>query len=162
MLFDFKLQHTPGITHVPDGLSRRPGVPEDPIDEGDPENWIDKAYGFAIVAINWDQTQTQRVSAFNNVTEENSYSAYGGNSSQYTVSVFSVQMGEGQEKIPHQPKAVKADALLDNIRGFFNNPIRPEDIEDHKYSKYLRQVREYLMKDQILWKKDLHGVMQAS
>ncbi|KAJ7780760.1 hypothetical protein DFH07DRAFT_765256 [Mycena maculata] len=53
MLFDFELQHTPGVSHAPDGLSRRPGAPENPVEQEDPDDWIDRACRFAIVAMNW-------------------------------------------------------------------------------------------------------------
>jgi hypothetical protein len=53
LLFDFAIEHTPGISHAPDGLSRRPGAPEDPVDNEDVEDWIDKACGFAVLAMNW-------------------------------------------------------------------------------------------------------------
>ncbi|KAJ7267844.1 hypothetical protein C8J57DRAFT_1509946 [Mycena rebaudengoi] len=145
MLFDFDLQHTPGSTHAPDGLSRRPKGPDDPVDEEDPEDWIDRACGFSMVAINWDQTLIQHISTRNDPDShltsnpyasmlENSYASYGGTVSAYTVSVFSVTLTNEAETIPRQPKAVKVDKLLDDIRGFFNNTVHPEDMEDHDYS----------------------------
>jgi hypothetical protein len=60
MLFNFKLEHTPGATHAPDGLSRRPATPEDPVDDEDIDDWIDRACGFAIVGINWGQKSIAR------------------------------------------------------------------------------------------------------
>jgi hypothetical protein len=47
LLFDFNLVHVPGVTHGPNGLSRRPAQPDDPPEkEDDYEDWIDHAYGF--------------------------------------------------------------------------------------------------------------------
>ncbi|SJL01188.1 uncharacterized protein ARMOST_04506 [Armillaria ostoyae] len=46
LLFDFELVHVPGITHGPDGLSRRRPQPGNPPPQGDDPNWIDKYYGF--------------------------------------------------------------------------------------------------------------------
>ncbi|KAJ3564557.1 hypothetical protein NP233_g8218 [Leucocoprinus birnbaumii] len=46
LLFDFRLRHVPGHSHGPDGLSRRPPAPEDPTDEDDYEEWIDRANYF--------------------------------------------------------------------------------------------------------------------
>jgi hypothetical protein len=35
LFFDFAIEHTPGITHAPDGLSRRKPAPEDPEEDDD-------------------------------------------------------------------------------------------------------------------------------
>jgi hypothetical protein len=67
LLFDFAIEHTPGISHAPDGLSRRPGAPEDPVDDEDPEEWIDRTCGFAIVAANWNNSKR---SSFRNAETE--------------------------------------------------------------------------------------------
>jgi hypothetical protein len=50
LLFRFKLVHVPGITHGPDGLSRRRRQPEDEItaddlDDHESDDWIDCPYG---------------------------------------------------------------------------------------------------------------------
>jgi hypothetical protein len=61
LLFDFKLEHTPGATHAPDRLSRRRGTAADPKEESDIEEWIDKACGFSIQAMNWGRKKKESV-----------------------------------------------------------------------------------------------------
>jgi hypothetical protein len=55
LLFNFEIEHTPGITHVPDGLSRRRPAPEDPEEDDDVDEWIDRACGFMIQVMNWQR-----------------------------------------------------------------------------------------------------------
>src|SRR5437588_2983548 len=53
LLFDFELVHVPGDRHTgADGLSRRPPSIDDPIQDDDHEDWLDKAYSFSIELLN--------------------------------------------------------------------------------------------------------------
>jgi hypothetical protein len=53
LLFSFKLVHVSALKHKGvDGLSRRPPVEEDPMEDGDYEDWIDCAYSFSIALLN--------------------------------------------------------------------------------------------------------------
>jgi hypothetical protein len=61
LLFNFELEHTPGITHAPDSLSWRKGTADDPKEEIDVEEWIDKACGFSIQAMNWGRVKKKSV-----------------------------------------------------------------------------------------------------
>ena len=49
LTFHFELVHVKGTFHGPDGLSRRPRQPDDPImddDDFDFDDWIDNLHGF--------------------------------------------------------------------------------------------------------------------
>jgi hypothetical protein len=53
LLFSFKLVHISALKHKGvDGLSRCPPVEEDPMEDGDYEDWIDRAYSFSITLLN--------------------------------------------------------------------------------------------------------------
>jgi hypothetical protein len=53
LLFSFKLVHVFALKHKGvDGLSRRLPVEEDPMEDGDYEDWIDCAYSFSIALLN--------------------------------------------------------------------------------------------------------------
>ena len=56
MLFDFDLVHVPATRHTaPDGLSRRKHGPEEREEnEEEVEDWINRACGFAIEIVNWE------------------------------------------------------------------------------------------------------------
>ena len=53
LLFNFKLKHISGKDHAPaDGLSQRPQAPEDPVEDDNYEDWIDKSYAFGVKLLN--------------------------------------------------------------------------------------------------------------
>jgi hypothetical protein len=59
LLFSFKLVHVSTLKHKGiDGLSRCLPVEEDPMEDGDYEDWIDCAYSFSITLLN---NQTYRI-----------------------------------------------------------------------------------------------------
>src|SRR6266481_6095705 len=52
-LFHFDLVHVPATSHhAPDGLSHCTPSPNDPVDDGNPDDWLDNTMGFAIVLMN--------------------------------------------------------------------------------------------------------------
>ena len=52
-LFHFELVHVPGKLHnVPDGLSHRADSPNDPVDDEDPDDWLNRTMGFVMVLMN--------------------------------------------------------------------------------------------------------------
>jgi hypothetical protein len=56
LLFFFELVHVSASKHTgADGLSRRPPADEDPLEEDDHEDWLDRSYSFGIEILN-DQT----------------------------------------------------------------------------------------------------------
>ena len=56
LLFNFKLKHVLGKDHASaDGLLCRPQAPEDPIEDDDHEDWINKSYTFGVQALNWER-----------------------------------------------------------------------------------------------------------
>ena len=52
-IFQFDLVHVPGHLHMgPDGLSCCTSSPNDPIEEDDVDDWLDRTMSFAIVLMN--------------------------------------------------------------------------------------------------------------
>jgi len=52
-LFQFKLVHVPGRLHTgPDSLSWCATSPNDPVEEDNVDDWLDKTMSFAIVLMN--------------------------------------------------------------------------------------------------------------
>jgi hypothetical protein len=53
LLFSFELVHIPTSKHTgADGLSRRPCAEEDPLEEDDHEDWLDRSYSFGMEILN--------------------------------------------------------------------------------------------------------------
>src|SRR5882672_1257502 len=63
-LFQFELVHVPGCLHTgPDGLSCWASSPNDPVEEDDVDDWLDKTMSFAIVLMNSRPTWSQRLNS---------------------------------------------------------------------------------------------------
>src|SRR5882724_7985788 len=63
-LFQFELVRIPGRLHTgPDGLSQHTISPNDPVEEDDVEDWLDKTMSFAIILINSRPSWANRLNA---------------------------------------------------------------------------------------------------
>src|SRR5882672_8344804 len=63
-LFQFELVHVPGRLHTgPDGLSRRASSPNDPVEEDDVDDWLNKTMSFTIVLMNSHPFWSQRLNS---------------------------------------------------------------------------------------------------
>ena len=124
-LFHFDLVHVPGTLHnAPDGLSQRAHSPNDPVDEEDPDDWLDRTMGFAVVLMNsatpWShQLQLSSPVSFPLAlslpsTSFSSCSAY--------LHVDSPPTGPSP-KIPRSTHAQLADDRLDTIRSILSDPL---------------------------------------
>lgn len=177
LLFDFAIEHTPGISHAPDGLSRRPGAPEDPIDDEDPEDWIDRACGFSIIAANWNNTSRKAVCA-SIPTTENPY--MGAAEEEGFVSVFTdhvnpyVGLTEEQDdtdtvwvlasfaatedgNIPRSERAREADKDMERVFKYLDDLQHPPGFSTQRHKRFLKKVRGFFRKENKLWKRDPRG-----
>src|SRR5882672_9223141 len=63
-LFQFELVHVPGRLHTdPDGLSCRASSPNDPVEEDDADDWLDKTMSFAVILMNSCPSWSQRLNS---------------------------------------------------------------------------------------------------
>ena len=63
-LFQFKLLHVPGRLHTgPDGLSQHAISPNDPVEEDDADDWLNKTMSFAIILMNSWPSWASRLNA---------------------------------------------------------------------------------------------------
>jgi hypothetical protein len=146
LLFNFKLEHTPGKQHaVPDGLSRRKPAPEDPEEDDDVEEWIDRACRFAVHVMNWQRTPrtslletipaaqikivgvpVSRMVGTNHLRVEEA-------KHQPPVSVFVNMIDDQIYEIPRSDKQDMQDAELDRIRAFLGDKVRPDDLSQTEF-----------------------------
>lgn len=169
LLFDFELEHTPGEKHTPDGLSRRRPAPEDPHEEDDTEEWIDRACGFAIQIMNW---QRRRKSSLLETIAPADLLVNGrpfGTSTvclhgrgkdsprpraQPPVSMFLNMIDRQPVEIPRTDKAKARDAELLLIRAFLEYKERPENMEQTEFERFVRRAAQYFILGEALWKRD--------
>ena len=155
LLFHFELVHVPGISHLPDGLSRRNPQPGDEARPGEVEafaDWVDNLQGL-LHMINAPPTlvdarrtpppgvvvlfqQTAGTAARLPRVEPPGYSAF-----------------------PRSPQAKDADAKLVLVRDWLREPlVRPAGYDDRALKGFLKfAVRFYLDENDCLWRKSEDG-----
>jgi len=73
-LFQFELVHVPGRLHTgPDGLSWCAISPNDPVEEDNVDDWLNKTMSFAIVLMNSLPSWASRLNAPYDLTQSSSY-----------------------------------------------------------------------------------------
>lgn len=165
-LFTFKLEHIPGTAMGPaDGLSRRRKATEDPEEEDDVEEWIDRACGFSIEILNWDRhgvrslldsVPSHRLSVNGHDLPETIVRAYftssneseGNKSSVFTNEVFP------NVKIPRSDFAIKQDEELPKITRYLETAERPEGLSDKQYKAFMKKAAHFFVLNNQLWRKD--------
>jgi hypothetical protein len=162
LLFLFKLIHVSMLKHKGiDGLSKRPPVEEDPMEDNDYEDWIDRAYSFTIVLLN-----------------DHTYHIYGGcidichdvHSTCFTSQTahppilrvyFNATRAEApMPEIPCSEQACAQDALLTSIECFLITCKRPLDLTDEEFETFVRQAVCFFVLEDKLWHREAHGKHQ--
>ena len=164
LLFNFTLRHVPGKDHAAaDGLSRRRRSDNDPVDDGNIDDWIDSANCFAITVLNWDYVDpfprnTLLQSETTGITNIDTYLPV------RSAAACEIHSDDGilvsnalAQDIPQHEKSVAREAQIRLIQDFLENPVRPPSMDDLQFSRFVRQVSEFFLKGGQLWKKDRHG-----
>ncbi|RDB24694.1 hypothetical protein Hypma_008155 [Hypsizygus marmoreus] len=135
LLFDFTLRYIPRKDHASaDGLSRCPAAPEDPMEDDDPDDWIDNAYGFSIALINWGHSPTIRTHACPS-TEYYLPDIHSTRPSTFCIS----------------------DEFLQRIQAFLTEPIRPPDMSELNFRHFVNYAGKFFVHADTLWRRDSHN-----
>lgn len=164
-LFTFTLEHIPGTAMGPaDGLSRRNGAPEDPVEDDDVEEWIDRACGFSIELVNWDRRRVRslldtvpphRLSVGGQPIPSETISSYFKAALMKTESI-SVFTNEAVPNLimPRSDFAIKRDKELERIRDYLENPVRPAGFSDKQFKAFMKKVTNFFVLNDKLWRRD--------
>lgn len=155
LLFHFKLVHVPGISHGPDGLSRRRPQPDDePEPEDDYEEFIDRAYGFMLHSMNpippfFGGKEVETVAMFMKTKDfervENPYSK-----AQQQVHV-----------LPSANDQSPVNRKLRAVRTFLETLTRPEGLTEEAFRSFVRYSSDFFVQDNKLWKRVSNGRHQV-
>jgi transposase InsO family protein len=176
LLFDFKLVHVPGVTHGPDGLSRRPAQPDDdPEPPDDYEDWIDKSYGFMHI-INPTSVSCGHRRALSLFTLDASpsssphRSAIAVHSSRDRVPllVFNSELvaplnftplpvDVSDVFVPRTPEADAADHRLNLVVQVLQSASRPASIVESEWRRLISYALRFFIHADNLWRKNAHG-----
>jgi hypothetical protein len=162
LLFSFKLVHVSALKHKGiNGLLRLPPVDEDPMEDGDYEDWIDHAYSFSIMLLN-DRT----------------YRIYGGcidirhdvHNTCFTSQTMpapilcvyfdATRTEDPKPEIPRSEQARTQDALLTSIERLLTMRKRPLDLTDEEFETFVRQAARFFVLEDKLWRREAHSKHQ--
>jgi hypothetical protein len=148
--FDFTLVHIPGDKHKgPDGLSRRPPAPGEPLDTAEEADaWIDQTYGFFLGASSSSSKplspQPLRVPA--------------------TVLAFlDFVPPDPFIDVILPPRDSKADAADDRVclvELYLREPLTSLPFESRRLQGFLRYASEFFLFDDRIWRRGQEGAHQ--
>lgn len=144
LLFHFRLVHVPGKRHGPDGLSRRPRAPEDPEEDDDADEWVDRAYGFMMEVTNRSTTRaTPRQSALPEVAMWEVFAA--------------PVVEEAMVDLPMSSKRELREEKVRRVDAFLRDPQHEPEMEPREFENFVRYASRFFTKGGSLWRKDVEG-----
>jgi hypothetical protein len=161
-LFSFKLVHVSALKHKGvDGLSRCLPVEEDPMKDGDYEDWIDHAYLFSITLLN---DCTYRIyGRCIDIHHDMHNTCF---TSQTTCAPIlheyfdAICAEEPKPEIPCSEQVHAQDTLLTCIERFLTMHKRPLDLTDEEFKTFVKQAAHFFMLEDKLWHREVHGKHQ--
>src|SRR5713226_4601894 len=145
--FHFTLVPVPGTMHGPDGLSRRPPQIGDKVEqEDDFDDWIDNLYGFMHM-INSDVYAKRPQASMATFVAE--------------IAEMEVPRDvEGElsyDEVDRNLGAKLANERLVMVREWLKTLMRPADMSDTVYSRFVRYAIRFFVQSGRLWRKEPQG-----
>jgi hypothetical protein len=144
-----------------DGLSRRPPVEEDPMEDGDYEDWIDCAYWFSIALLN---DCTYRIYGgcvdIRHDVHNTCFTSQTARAPILRVYFDATRAEDPKPEILCSEQAHVQDALLTSIERFLIMRKRPLDLTDEEFETFVRQSACVCVLEDKLWCREAHGKHQ--
>jgi hypothetical protein len=162
LLFSFKLVHVCTLKHKGvDGLSRHPPVEEDPMEDGDYEDWIDHTYSFSIALLN---DHTYRIyGGCIDICHDMHNTCFTSQTARAPILHMYFNTTHAEDPKPEIPRSEQArtqDALLTSIERFLIMRKRPLDLTDEEFETFVRQAARFFVLEDKLWRREAHGKHQ--
>src|SRR5882672_6716045 len=162
-LFQFELVHVPGRLHTGlDGLSRRASSPNDPVEEDDADDWLDKTMSFAVVLMNSRPSWSQRLNSSYHPNCPNLPTCLAENCPKPCLR-YSVYLEDEVSEdllpsnIPRSESAQLADDRLDSVQKLLLDPLVPTDLSESAVNSLMRYASKFFLIDGVLMHCDLQG-----
>ncbi|KAG2739305.1 hypothetical protein P692DRAFT_20756330, partial [Suillus brevipes Sb2] len=164
LLFSFKLVHISTMKHKGvDGLSRRLLADEDPLEDDDHEDWIDRAYSCGVAILN-DRTYRLAGSASDIIRHAhyNCYTSQLVRAPIHRVYLDVAQDEDAEQAIPRSEAAQAIDASLILTQHFLitlkkTTRERPADLSDHEFAVFVNYAARFFVLEGKLWHREPHG-----
>ena len=154
LTFHFELQHVPGKTHGPDGLSQRPSQPnnideeEEDVEE-DFDDWVNNLYGFTHL-INLTVLATISANLLN------SFATYE-HLTQMTADFGADEYHDIQYTALRSDVAAYTDLCLCEAHCWLMFLKHPENISDYEYALIIRYAAYLFVDHGEIWERDPQG-----
>jgi hypothetical protein len=140
-LFDFKLQHIPAHKITPtDGLSRRPSAIEDPVEESDAEEWLDRQLDTYL----YDYLHFPNLQPSFHVSPAEKEPQ--------------IQTAESASPtLPYSDDTRHRDERLASIQKFLTSLEQPMEMPKEEYAKLVREAGQYFVQEGRLYRRSRQG-----
>jgi hypothetical protein len=153
LLFSFKLIHVSTLKHKGiDGLSRHPPVEEDPMEDGNYEDWIDRAYSVSIVLLN-DCTYCiyGRCIDIHHDMHNMCFTSQTACTPILCMYFDAIRTEDPKPDILYSKQARAQDTLLTSIEHFLITCKRPLDLTDEEFETFVKQAAHFFILEDKLW-----------
>src|SRR5882672_4824385 len=162
-LFQFELVHVPGCLHTGlDGLSHRASSPNNPVEEDDADDWLDKTMSFAVILMNSRPSWSQRLDSSYHPNCPNLWTRSAENHlkvcPRYSVYLEDeVSEDPPPSNIPHSESAQLADNHLDSVWKLLLDPLMPTNLSEYAINSLMCYASKFFLMDGVLMHRDLQG-----
>jgi len=162
LLFQFNLVHVPAAKHAGvDGLSRRPPAENDPEEDDDHEDWVDRAYSFGVTLLNERMHQVDAAGARITRTVHNApYARRLARLPDMRVFLDIIDAKKDEPPIPRSNEAQALDAKMVAIKRFLSSCKKPVDLSDEEFKSFVHYAARFFILEDNLWRRDPQGKHQ--
>ena len=157
LLFTFHLIHIPATHYTrADGLSHCPLSKDDPPQEDDFEDWLDRVYSFFVSLLN------NHISLFGDTANISRHPIPALHSLHTIFILFSANSDSAQEdpELPCSPKAITKDAQINLIHNFLQSHTHPSNLSDSDYTSFVNATTCFFFLNGSLYYHESHGQYQ--
>jgi transposase InsO family protein len=159
LLFQFKLVHVSAAKHAGvDGLSRRPPVDEDPDEDDDHEDWLDRSYSFGIALLN-ERTHLVEA-ATTSLTRHPHYVPCAMRLTRLPDYHVLLDVAEHTAEEPPIPRSKSANALDERLvatKLFLSTRKRPANLTEDEFKAFVTHAARFFVLEDNLWRREAQG-----
>ncbi|KIK31695.1 hypothetical protein CY34DRAFT_33385, partial [Suillus luteus UH-Slu-Lm8-n1] len=159
LLFQFKLVHVSAAKHAGvDGLSRRPPVDEDPDEDDDHEDWLDRSYSFGIALLN-ERTHLVEA-ATTSIMRHPHYVPFAMRLTRLPDFHVLLDVAEPTTEEPSIPRSKSADTIDERLvatKLFLSTRKRPANLTEDEFKAFVTHAARFFVLEDNLWRREAQG-----
>src|SRR5712671_4554529 len=157
LLFTFKLKHIPANKHHgPDGLSHCEPSPDDDDDDGNPEDWIDRALALGVWVESWLTSQTSQVLTLL-LFDHGAPLMATSQASAWSLGTEDTNDTTNAAALPTDSTNTRADNEMEHIQQYLSSRRPPSGLSSLATAQFIRRAQRFALFDNRLWHKQDQG-----